>query len=159
MASAAPLPTPSRERLSSPWGDGAREVWLTLEPQTSCLKSRSCIVCTRISCEEQRERRGSTQKNKGHHVLSAQSTPGTLLHVLSTLSHLSLQQPYKGGPVIFPFLLMSRLGTDRINVQDSTDSINRARSEVCMTPKATLYFSMFLWVLFICFYFLQLCMK
>ena len=75
------------------------------------------------------------------------------------LSHLSVQQPYKGGPVIFPFLLMSRLGTDRINVQDSTDSINRARSEVCMTPKATLYFSMFLWVLFICFYFLQLCMK
>ena len=82
-----------------------------------------------------------------------------LLGPLYTLSHLSLQQPYKGGPVIFPFLLMSRLGTDRINVQDSTDSINRARSEVCMTPKATLYFSMFLWVLFICFYFLQLRMK
>lgn len=40
----APLPTPSRERLSSPWGDGAREVWLTLEPQTSCLKSRNIIV-------------------------------------------------------------------------------------------------------------------
>ena len=82
-----------------------------------------------------------------------------LLGPLYTLSHLSPQQPYKGGPVIFPFLLMSRLGTDRINVQDSTDRINRARTEVFMTPEATLYFSMFLWVLFICFYFLQLCMK
>ena len=84
--------------------------------------------------------------------------PGAFLGPLYTLSHLSLHQPYKGGPVIFPFLLMSRLGTDRIHVQDSTDSINRARTEVRMTPEATVYFSMLLWV-FICFYFLQLCMK
>ena len=54
VASAGPLPTPSREHLSSPWGDGAHEVWLTLEPQTSCLQSRSHIMCTRISCMEQR---------------------------------------------------------------------------------------------------------
>ena len=72
--------------------------------------------------------------------------PGAFLGPLYTLSHLSLHQPYKGGPVIFPFLLMSRLGTDRIHVQDSTDSINRARTEVCMSPEATLYFSTLLWV-------------
>lgn len=49
VASAGPLPTPSGEHVSSPRGDGAHEVWLTLEPQASCLKPGSHIVCIRIS--------------------------------------------------------------------------------------------------------------
>ena len=68
--------------------------------------------------------------------------PGALLGPLYTLSHLILQQPCKGGPVISS-LLTGRLGTDRITAQGPTASIDRARTEVCLTSEAALYFVMF----------------